>query len=75
MKHPLLEINSIHPKDFRYLNKLSLSEMHRLTGYPVETIKNWLAPEDSTKYSEPKEYVKRYLGLLHQALASSSRSA
>ena len=64
-----LEIEPIHPREFKELHKLSVYQLHRLTKYPEETLKHWLAAPDSARYHEPKDFVKTYFGLLNQALS------
>ncbi|KYC42017.1 hypothetical protein WA1_18610 [Scytonema hofmannii PCC 7110] len=66
-----LDIEPIHPRQFKELHGLSLYQLHRLTQYPQETIRNWLADPESERYVEPKVYVKRYFGLLHQSLQAN----
>ena len=66
---PKLDIEPLHPRQFKEIHKLSVYQIHRLTKFPTETISHWLADPESARYHEPKEYVKHHFGLLHQALS------
>ncbi|MBO3463683.1 hypothetical protein G7B40_040425 [Aetokthonos hydrillicola Thurmond2011] len=66
-----LEIEPLHPKKFRELHNCSVYQMHRLSGYPVDTLKNWLADATSTRCKAPKEYVLHHFGTIHKLLQGS----
>jgi hypothetical protein len=68
VRPPKLDIEPIHPRQFKEIHKLSVYQLHRLSKYPEETLRHWLADPQSVRYHEPKEYVKHYFGLLHQVL-------
>ena len=63
-----LKVVPVHPKEFRKLHGLSIYQMSRLSGYPVETIKRWVAEADSKRYVEPRDGVKNHFGVLSQVL-------
>ncbi|BAY66793.1 MULTISPECIES: hypothetical protein [Nostocales] len=64
-----ISINPIHPKDFKKIHKFSIYQMSKLSGYSVETLKNWLADENSSRFVEPKPYVLNHFGAIHKILA------
>lgn len=63
-----LDIEPIHPKRFRELTGCSVYQMHRWSGYPVETLKNWLSSETSTRYEVAKNAVCYHFGTLHKLI-------
>jgi ubiquinone biosynthesis protein Coq4 len=65
----LLQVQLIHPKVFKEKHKLSVYELHRLTNYPEETLKHWLASPESDRYQCPKSYVLNHFGLLDLQLS------
>lgn len=67
---PLLKIEPIHPKAFKAKHGLSVYQLHRLSSYPQETLKHWLADEKSDRYQRPKEYVLNHFGLLDLQIVS-----
>jgi hypothetical protein len=66
---PQIGIRPIHPKDFKKIHHFSTYQMSRLSGYSVETVKNWLADESSSRFVEPKPYVLNHFGAIHSCLA------
>jgi hypothetical protein len=66
-----LEIKPIHPKEFRKIHGCSIYRMHRISKYPVETLKNWLSDENSTRFEQPAPYVLNHFGLIHKLLMCS----
>lgn len=60
----LPKVKPVHPKEFKSKHGFSVYELHRLSSYPEETLKHWLADEKSSRYQHPKEYVLNHFGLL-----------
>ncbi|MBE9224061.1 hypothetical protein IQ264_01045 [Phormidium sp. LEGE 05292] len=52
----------IHPKEFRRKYNFSVYQMHRLSGIPIETLKHYLADQDTRKYVEPKPNICLHFG-------------
>ena len=65
-----LDIEPVHPKDFRKLYGCTIYQMHRWSGYSINTLKNWLSDESSTRYEQPKKGVLYHFGTLHQLISN-----
>ncbi|MFB2837312.1 hypothetical protein [Floridanema evergladense] len=59
-------VTPIHPKEFRAKHKLSIAQISILSGVPIETLRCWLAGENSRRKVNPPTYVNHYFGLLDQ---------
>ncbi|MFB2835323.1 hypothetical protein [Floridanema evergladense] len=55
----------MHPKQFRAELNLSRTQISMRYQVPENSLKNWLADENSATYREPNEMTKLYFGLLH----------
>ncbi|BAY65610.1 hypothetical protein NIES22_57170 [Calothrix brevissima NIES-22] len=67
---PKIEIEPMHPKEFKRIHDTPIYLMHRLTGYPQQTISHWLADESSTRYQQPKPHVLNHFGAIHKLLSN-----
>lgn len=54
----------LHPKEFRKKHKMSRMQISIRYQIPENSLKNWLADENSASYREPNEVTKLYFGLL-----------
>lgn len=68
----ILQVTPVHPRQFKDKHKLSVYNIHRLSGYSPETISHWLANKESTRYQEPKECVLNHFGSLDLLLSIQS---
>lgn len=63
-----LEVTPLTPDQFRVKHRLSRKEMVKMSGLKLETLKNYLAPPDSSRHSEPPESIQILFGLLDEKL-------
>lgn len=63
-----VDVTPLTPEQFRVKHRLSRKEIVRLSGLKLETLKNYLAPPDSSRHSEPPESIQILFGLLDEKL-------
>ncbi|WP_341532104.1 hypothetical protein WKK05_39750 (plasmid) [Nostoc sp. UHCC 0302] len=64
-------IEPMHPREFKKIYDIPIYLMHKLTGYPEQTITHWLADESSSRYQKPKPAVLNHFGAIHKILSAS----
>ncbi|GEM_PF-3500988 len=65
-----LDIEPVHPKEFRKIHGCSIWQMHLWSGYSVDTLKNWLSDESSKRHEQPKRGVLYHFGALHKLISN-----